>query len=99
MTPAGVIFRVGPFTATSEHEVHALLMHYSALDGVNNNTHHLKDADFPVGRSIVTFGAHRIYVAVLPNEYPAKVLRCDELPSSDNGDLLPTSTNSTPTWR
>ncbi|KAE8801050.1 DNA mismatch repair protein Mlh1 [Hordeum vulgare] len=73
-TSAKVTFRAGPFTPSGKHVAHGLVMCYGTLDCVNDNAHRLEDADFPVGGSIAPFGSHRVYVAVVPDEYPAEVL-------------------------
>ncbi|KAE8771884.1 hypothetical protein D1007_56186 [Hordeum vulgare] len=85
--PAGVMFREEPFTPSGERVAHDLVMRYGALDCVNDNAHHLEDADLPVDNSIVSFISHRIYIAVVANKYPADVLNYDKLPPSSDDDL------------
>ncbi|KAE8786629.1 DNA mismatch repair protein Mlh1 [Hordeum vulgare] len=66
--PSGVRFRERPFTPSSEHVAHDMVVHYGPLDCVNDNAHRLEDADFPVDGSIAPFDVYRAYVAVAPHE-------------------------------
>ncbi|KAE8799765.1 hypothetical protein D1007_24860 [Hordeum vulgare] len=72
-------------------------MRYNVLDCVSDNAHRFEDGKFPVSGSIVPFGEHRIYIAVVPDADPVEVLSYDELLSSNDDDLSSTSTTSTPT--
>ncbi|KAE8794346.1 hypothetical protein D1007_30894 [Hordeum vulgare] len=84
--PAGVTFRAAPFTTSSKRVAHTLVMRYDAFDCVNDNTHRLEDAAFPTDGSIISFGSHRIYVAVVAESYPTDVAEDDPLlPASDGG--------------
>ncbi|KAE8775437.1 hypothetical protein D1007_52053 [Hordeum vulgare] len=86
-TSTGVTFRAGPFTPSGERVAHDLVVRYSMLDCVNDNTRCLEDADFPVDGSVISFGSHRIYVAVVVDSYPTKVLSYNELPPAGDRDL------------
>ncbi|KAE8802836.1 DNA mismatch repair protein Mlh1 [Hordeum vulgare] len=85
--PAGVTFLVRPFTRSGERVAHGLVMRYGALDCVNDNARRLQDADFPVDGSIIAFGSHRVYVAVVTDSYHAEVLNCNELPPAGDSNL------------
>ncbi|KAE8788954.1 hypothetical protein D1007_36968 [Hordeum vulgare] len=84
---AGVTFREGIFTPFGECVAHGFVVHYDVLDCVNDNARRLEDADFLVDGSIISFGSHRIYVAVVADSYPTKVLNCDEPPRAGDSDL------------
>ena len=50
-------------------------MTFGTLKCVINNAACFADSAFPEDGSIVHFGEHRVYIAVVP-EYPAEVLAC-----------------------
>jgi hypothetical protein len=72
--PTGVTFRTGPFTPSGEHVVHGLVIRFGASNYVNDNAACFADAAFPTDGSIIPFGDHRVYVAVISDEYPREVL-------------------------
>ncbi|KAE8807446.1 hypothetical protein D1007_16231 [Hordeum vulgare] len=67
VTPTRVMFRAGPFTPSGERVAHGLVVHFGALDCVNDNARRLEDADFAINGSMVPFGSHRVYVMIVPN--------------------------------
>ncbi|KAE8793003.1 hypothetical protein D1007_32384 [Hordeum vulgare] len=71
-TLAGVTFRAGLFTPSSERVAHGLVMRYGSLDCVNGIARRLEDADFPIDGSIDSIGSHRGYVAVIADSYPPR---------------------------
>ncbi|KAE8817838.1 hypothetical protein D1007_04457 [Hordeum vulgare] len=73
LKPSKVTFRAGAITPSGEHVEHGLVVRYGALDCVNNNARRLEDANFPIDGSIIAFGLHRIYLAVVNDSYPTKV--------------------------
>ncbi|KAE8788022.1 hypothetical protein D1007_37965 [Hordeum vulgare] len=73
----------GSFTASGERIAHGFVVCYGMLEFINDYENYLEDANFLVSGSIVPFGEHRAYVAVIPSEYPVEVFSCDELLSSD----------------
>ncbi|KAE8780396.1 hypothetical protein D1007_46477 [Hordeum vulgare] len=85
--PARVLFRAGPFTPFGERVAHVLVMRYGVVDCVKDNACRLENADFPVDGSIVSFGLHRVNVAVIPDRYPTEVLSCDKPPPADDNNL------------
>ncbi|KAE8780189.1 endoglucanase 3 [Hordeum vulgare] len=73
---------------TPGYPTSAKVVLYRVLNCINNNTRHLEDAYFPLGGCIVPIGGHRVYIMLIPNEYPSEMLSCDKLPSSDNDELF-----------
>ena len=62
-------------------------MRFGTHDCVNDNAARLANAPFPTTGSIVPFGDHRIYIAVVTDEYPREVLDfVDPLPAPGCGD-------------
>ena len=70
----GVSFRTGPFTTSGERVASGLVLRFGAFDCITDNAACFADATFPEGGSIIHFGDHRVYVAVVPEEYPSEVL-------------------------
>jgi hypothetical protein len=74
MASVGVSFWTGCFTASSERVASGLVLRFGSLDCITNNIACFAEAAFPEGGSIIHFGDHRIYVAVVSEEYPSEVL-------------------------
>ncbi|XBI22578.1 hypothetical protein VPH35_063582 [Triticum aestivum] len=73
-TPVGVTFRTRPFTPTGERIAHDLVSRLGAFDGAGDDVVRFVDAASPASGSIIPFGELRVYVALVPDEYPSRVL-------------------------
>ena len=78
--PTGVLFWTGPLPI-GERVVHGLIIRFGGIEFLNDNASHLAVAPLPTDGCIIHFGEHRVYVAVIPDEYPSEVLTIsDSLP-------------------
>jgi len=71
---AGIKFRAGLNTSAGGRVASGLVLRFGAFDCVSDNVASFADGAFPEGGSIISFGDHRVYAAVIPEEYPSKVL-------------------------
>jgi hypothetical protein len=74
MAATGVSFWTGSFIASSERVALGLVQRFGSLDYITDNAACFTDAAFPEGGSIIHFGDHCVYVAVVSEEYPSEVL-------------------------
>jgi hypothetical protein len=71
--PAGVKFWTRPFTSSGERIVHGLIRAPRAADSAGCDATPGAGVACPAGCLVVPFGALRIFVALIPDEYPGKV--------------------------
>ncbi|MBI0384643.1 hypothetical protein JBE27_52405, partial [Streptomyces albiflaviniger] len=67
----GVSFRTGPYTTSGERVASGLVLRFGSLDCIADNAACFADTAFPEGGSIISFGDHRVYVVLVPEEYPS----------------------------
>lgn len=83
----GVTLRTGPLS-TGVRIATGLVTTFGSLHFVDDNTGCFGDDDLPEDGTIMEFGEHRVFVALIP-EYPAVVLACldslSEVSSDDEG--------------
>jgi hypothetical protein len=70
---AGVKFWTRPFTTSGERIAHGLVRAPHAANPAGCDAASGTDVAHPMGCSIFPFGALRVFVALIPDEYPSKV--------------------------
>ncbi|XP_051178949.1 uncharacterized protein [Lolium perenne] len=89
---AGVFIRTGLTTTTGERVASGLIWRFGSLDYVSDNAGCFADRPFPAGGSIISFGGHDVYVAIVaPPRYPRQVLRCASPPPGAGASSVPAS--------
>jgi len=81
---AGVTLRTGPLR-TGVRVATGLVTTFGSLHFVDDNTGCFGDDDLPEDGTIMEFGEHRVFVALIP-EYPAVVLTCLDSLSEESSD-------------
>jgi hypothetical protein len=77
---AGDFFRTGPYINSGERIASGLVLRFGSLHCINDNAACFANRPFPRAGSIIHFGEHRVYVAVISERYPGKVLSCSDPP-------------------
>ena len=79
---------MGPLTASGQHVASGLVLTLGAFDCFMDNAACFADVPPTGGGSIVHVGSHRVYIDVVPSEYPDTVLSCSDTLSvcSDSSD-------------
>ena len=63
-TLAGVYIRTGSFIASGEPVVCGLVQQFGSLCFIDDNTSCFGNEPMPANSSIISFGAHQVYVAM-----------------------------------
>jgi hypothetical protein len=67
-------------SASGERVSLVLVLRFGLLDFISNNALCFTGAAVPHGGKIISFGQHRIYIAITPVEYPREVLTFPDEP-------------------